>query len=119
MDDRGRILAEPRYDQAWDLREGHGKVQLGGLFGLVDSTGAETVKPACTGLGQVARGLVVATTAEGSGVIDLRGRVVLPMRFDAVTPAGEGLFRVERHGHMAYMRSSDGSFLWKEEGFGD
>jgi hypothetical protein len=49
--------------------------------------------------------------------LDLRGAEKLPLVFDKVQLISAAIARVERNERFAYIRLSDGRYLWKEEGF--
>lgn len=110
-------LAEARYDQAWEMHEGHARVKAGELFGVVDSTGKETVAPKYTKLMDERNGVFVATLAGGTGVIDPKGQVLVPLIYDAVEQVDGSVVKVTKGQRIAYVRLADGKPLWKEEGF--
>ena len=112
------MATELKYDQAWELHGGYGRVESAGLFGLVDSTGAEVITPRYTALGDVDQGVLIATSAHGTGVVNTQGGVLVPLEYDTVTLVGAGLAKVTLAERFAYLRSSDGRLLWKEDGFG-
>lgn len=113
-----KTVAEAQYDQAWEMHAGYGRVETGGLFGLVDSTGAEAIKPRFKALSDVDQGMLVATDQGGTGLIDPHGKVLLPLVFDSVSVAGHNLAKVTKGSRFAYVKLSDDEFLWKEDGFG-
>lgn len=112
------VLCDAKYDQAWELHGGYGRVQLDGLYGLVDSTGKETIKPQYKALSDVDRGMLVATGAAGTGLIDPQGNVLLPLIYRSVVPVGHGLAKVGLGNRFAYVELAHDALLWKEEGFG-
>lgn len=112
-------VAEAKYDQAWELHGGYGRVESGGLFGLVDSTGKEVIKPMYKALKDLDQGVLVATDEQGTGLVDPDGKVVLPLRYDTVVLAGGGLVKVTEKNRFAYVQLDNGRYLWKEEGFGE
>ncbi len=107
-----------KYDQAWELHGGYGRVELGGLFGLVDSTGTEAIAPRYTALSDLDQGILIATGDHGTGVVNVHGKVLVPLEYDTVALIGPGLVKVTRDDRLAYLRSANGDILWKEEGFG-
>lgn len=110
-------LAEARYDQAWELHEGYARVKVGELFGLVDSTGKETIAPKYTKLMDRKDGVLIATSATGTGVIDAKGQLLVPMIYDAVEPVDRTVVKVAKGQRFGYVHIADGRPLWKEEGF--
>lgn len=101
-------VVEAKYDQAWELHEGYGRVEAGALFGLIDSTGTEVIKPRYTALGD-----------QGTGVLAPSGKVLVPLEYDSVVPVDKGMVKVTSGARFGYVRTSDGNFLWKEDGFGE
>lgn len=112
-------VVEPKYDQAWELHNGYGRVTSGGLFGLVDSTGTEVIKPKFTALSDVASGLLIASDEHGTGVVDPAGKVLVPLIYDTVSPVERNVMKVTKGDRFAYVRTTEPGFLWKEEGFGE
>lgn len=110
-------VVDAKYDQAWAFHQGYARVQLGGLYGLVDSLGTEVIKPRFTALSDLAKGLWAASDEQGMGVVDHAGEVRIPLAFDQVTLVDKGLVKVTRGNKFAYLRLADGSVLWKERGF--
>ena len=113
----GAALSEFKYDQAWELRQGFGRVKVGELFGLVDSTAKEVVAPRFTGISDVQHNVLIATLNGKVGVVDLHGEERIPLLYDAVELMDARTAKVTRREELAYIRLSDGLFIWKEEGF--
>jgi hypothetical protein len=111
-------LAEAKYDQAWELHHGYGRVESAGLYGLVDSTGAEVIKPQFRALADVDHGMLAATGPDGTGLVDVHGKVLLPLVYDDVAWMGDNLVKVTRNDRFAYIHLDHGTVLWKEDGFG-
>ncbi len=112
------MATEFKYDQAWELHGGYGRVELGGLFGTVDSTGAQAIDPRYAALSDLDQGIHIATGDKGTGVVNATGNVLVPLEYDTVALAGAGLVKVTRDDRFAYVRLADGGILWKEDGFG-
>jgi hypothetical protein len=49
--------------------------------------------------------------------MDAKGAEKLALIYDKVALFTDGIVRMERNERFAYVRLSDGRFLWKEEGF--
>ncbi|MCC7502901.1 MAG: WG repeat-containing protein [Flavobacteriales bacterium] len=113
----GAALSEFKYDQAWELRQGFARVKIGELFGLVDSTAKELIAPRFTGLSDVQHNMLIATLYGKMGVIDLLGKERIPLLYEAAELMDARTVKVSRSGKLAYVRLSDGQFIWKEEGF--
>ncbi|MFT3885938.1 MAG: WG repeat-containing protein [Flavobacteriales bacterium] len=110
-------LVEARYDQAWEFHEGHARVKVGELFGVVDSTGKEAIVPKYLKLADKRDGVFIATLGTGTGVVDPKGHVLVPLVYDAVEPVDGIVVKVTRGQRIGYVRVADGRVLWKEEGF--
>ena len=106
-----------RYDQAWDFENGVARVNVGGVFLLVDSTGKELMKAGYQQLTPVGQGYFMATTAEGTGLISPSGVVVVPCTYASLTLLEMGVVKVERNQRFAYIRLPEVKTIWKEEGF--
>lgn len=113
-----QTLAEAKYDQAWEMHSGYGRVASNGLFGLVDSTGAETIKPRFKALSDVDGGALVATDDSGTGLVDVHGKVLVPLVFSSLVLEDHGLAKVTKGDRFGYVEVANDEFLWKEEGFG-
>lgn len=111
------MATEFKYDQAWELHGGYGRVEKGGLFGLVDSTGAEVLAPRYSALGDLEQGVLIATGEHGTGVVNIEGKILVPLEYDTIVLVSNGLVKATREDRFAYLRTADGSILWKEDGF--
>lgn len=110
-------VAEARYDGAWEMHECYARVKVNDLFGLIDSTGKEVIAPTYLGLDDVHAGLLVARDKSGTGVLEVNGKVRVPLLYDAVERVDEEVAKVTRGERFGYVRLADGQFIWKEEGF--
>nr|MBP8822500.1 WG repeat-containing protein [Flavobacteriales bacterium] len=68
-------------------------------------------------LGDVSNGKLIARDDSGTGLVDPSGKVLVPLLYDGVSPVDQGLVKVTRGNRFAYVRLSDGKYLWKEDGF--
>lgn len=107
-DRRGSLVIDNRYDQAFEMIDGHARVRMGDQFGLIDSTGKESVPPRYRALASAGHGLWLATGESGTGAIDGTGRLVLALQYDEVKLVRPELAQVERDGKLGYVRLSDG-----------
>jgi hypothetical protein len=116
VDMRGANVVEAKYDQVWDFVEGVARVQVGGLFGAVDSTGKEVITPTLSTLVDARAGHLVGGSGR-SGVFDKTGKPVLPMIHQEIVLITERIAKVTDGGRFAYRDLSDGRYLWKEVGY--
>ncbi len=117
VDRANRPVTKEAYDQAWPLVQGVGRVVAGEMWGLIDSTGREVIPPRFTELAEPRHGLLVGQEAGRHGAMDLRGSIRVPFLYDKVTPHAADLVLLELDGRLAYFRTTDRHFIWKEEGF--
>ncbi len=110
-------VAEAKYDGAWEMHGGYARVRSGDLFGLIDSTGKETIAPKYAKLSDVRDRLTIATENGKSGVIDVSGKVIVQIVFDTVEIISREAVKVTRGERIAYVRIANGQFIWKEDGF--
>lgn len=108
-----------KYDQAWEFHGGHARVEVGGLFGLVDSLGTEVIKPKFTNLSDITNGILIASDENGTGVVDRTGKVLIPLEYDSISPVDKGLMKAIKGNKFAYLRLADAGILWKEDGFSE
>ncbi len=126
---KGGTLTDKEYDGVWEMHEGYARVRIDGSFGLVDSLARPVLPVKFPELGDVRHGLLIAaerSAAGGSkwGVIDVTGKVRIPLVFDRVEFVDDAVVAVGRGSgerltdmRMAYMRVADGQYIWKEAGF--
>lgn len=115
VDGNGAAVHEGRYDQVWDFVDGVSRVQVGGLFGAVDTTGRELIPPTLTVLndarfGHLVGGMVLL------GVFDRSGKAVIPAEHEEVQLISAQVARVRNGERIAYRSLSDGHYIWREEG---
>lgn len=98
----GEIAIEPVYNRVWDFSEGLAAVVYeDGEVGFIDSTGTVRIPKQRVKSESVDyvfyNGICILEDAQTSldGAIDVNGRWVLPMEYDAVlSPQGKGLMKV-------------------------
>lgn len=125
--DRALVQVVPfKYDLAWEPRNGYARVNVKGLFALVDSTGKEVIAPLYSMMSDAdATGLLVVAMGGRAGVINAAGGVVVPLEYDEAQivepqgPASVKLIKLTRAGRFAWYRPDIARFIWKEAGFGE
>ena len=90
----GKVVVEPKYDQARDFSEGIGAVALGGRYGLVDRDGREIVAPKFDMIGYFHNGMADVELAKRYGYIDREGKIVIEPKFDLVGDFHRGYAKV-------------------------
>lgn len=88
MDKSGKLVGEPRFDDAEDFSEGLAAVQVGKLWGFINKAGDVVIAPAFESVGNFSNGLAAATrSGDGkSGYIDRTGQWVIAPRYQTVGP---------------------------------
>lgn len=81
-DSSGRVVVAPKYDFAWEFREGMSAVKIGGLYGYVNDQGVEVISPTYQFAWMFSDGLSVVREGEKFGFIDKQGKMVVPAIYD-------------------------------------
>jgi hypothetical protein len=93
----GEIVVPVRYDGI-DLgfADGLNNVVKDGKYGLVNEDGVELVPPKYQHIGTLAEDSLLRVSLDGEkfGMIDLQGRVVIPLEYGDVRSVGEGMVAV-------------------------
>lgn len=116
VDQHGTMLIDAKYDLVWDFNDGLARIQVGGLFGAVDSTGKEVIAPTLGTLADARFGIMVGG-GDHVGAFDRTGKAVIPAEHDEVLLINERIARVTNGEHFAYRDITDGHYIWKEQGF--
>lgn len=86
------------YSRVFDLQEGVAVVMNDSLFGLIDSTGREIVKPTYQFLDNFENGIAVFLENGNAGVLDKSGKVRIEARYDNVFRFDQNHYVVEQNG---------------------
>ena len=89
---KGEVVVGPIYDNI-EVGFSYGLCQVGKgkLTGLVDTTGKEIVAPVYDMIAQVEDSMMLVEKAGKFGLINLKGEVVIPVLYNALRSAGEGM----------------------------
>jgi len=107
IDEQGKELVSPKYDYVDNFYEiigadgGFAKVWLDDKVGLIDYDGTEWIKPKYDYLGDFHGGLAAVKLNGKWGFINLRDKVVIPLKYDEyddVENFSEGFARVRLNG---------------------
>jgi hypothetical protein len=82
MDLSGRVVVTPKYDLAWEFREGMSAVKVDSLYGFVNVQGVEAISPSFQLAWMFSDGLSVVKTGGKFGFIDKSGALVVPAIYD-------------------------------------
>ncbi len=91
-------LVTPKYDMAYEFRDGLAKVVKNGQSGFVDTTGREIIPLSFDYVSSFVEGMARFEQARKWGFVDKKGKVVIPATFDFAGSFSEGLAIVERKG---------------------
>jgi len=102
IDDRGAEVVPPQFKGAYYFREGVGAVNIGGDYAVIDKSG-KVLARGLQSVGFVADGRVPVTRGGKEGYLDLQGKVVVPLVYDAAMPFSSGLAAVRRDDKWGYV----------------
>jgi hypothetical protein len=113
LDNNGKTVIEPKFEQAWGFSEGLGRIKVGEKFGYIDSTGKVVIEPQFEWAREFSEG--VAFVGRGKflfdwkwGCIDKSGKMLIDYDFNDVDKFSEGLaaaanssmFKEDRWGYI-------------------
>lgn len=82
IDESGKVVVAPKYDFAWEFKEGMSPVKIGRLYGYVNEKGEEVISPKFMHAWMFSDGLSVVKTGDKFGYIDKTGKMVVPAIYD-------------------------------------
>ena len=82
IDIKGKIVVQPKYDFAWEFREGMSPVKLNGKYGYMNEKGIEVITPRYDHAWMFSDGLSVVKIGDKYGFIDQSGKLVVPAIYD-------------------------------------
>jgi hypothetical protein len=94
IDRSGKIIIEPKFEEAENFSEGLATVKIGEKFGYIDRTGKITIKPKFDGAENFSEGLATVAIDSKYGCIDKAGKLVIPARFDDIRVFQNGIAEV-------------------------
>lgn len=106
MDNKGKIIVEPKYDDIDDMYEGLAAVEIDGKWGYIDSKGKVVIEPTFDDAGPFNEG--VAPVSEGYnkwGLINKDGKYVASPEYSIVSYAMEGMAIVSKDGKYGYINT--------------
>ena len=94
IDNRGRILIDPKFDEADPFSEGMALIKLDWKFGFIDQTGRIVIPPQFISARSfhhgLARVMIYVNDALKTGYIDKTGRWIVPAQFTVGDDFSEG-----------------------------
>ena len=105
----GRVVIEPKYDHAWIFSDGIASVEEGGYIKFIDATGKVVIDKKMSYIpdmeGYVFHGgycVVDTDDGEQCGLMDMTGKIVLPLEYSSINPTNDfELWRVRKGKEMA------------------
>jgi hypothetical protein len=94
----------PVFSKAWNFQEGVARVKKGRKVGLIDRQGKWVMRPSYEHIGEFSTSGIAVTRHHGRyGLVNIRGKKVLPCRYTGVRPFSEGLACVSLNGRWGYV----------------
>ncbi|NML24103.1 WG repeat-containing protein [Pseudoflavitalea sp. G-6-1-2] len=89
---KGDVIVPPIY-KSIEIGFSYGVCQVGkdDKYGLVDTSGKEIVAPIYDYIGQVEDSMMLVKNSEKYGLINLKGEILIPIQYNALRSAGEGM----------------------------
>ncbi len=84
IDRTGKIVIEPKFEEAENFSEGLATVKIGEKFGYIDRTGKIAIGPKFDRAENFSEGLATVAIGGKDGCIDKAGKLVIPARFDDI-----------------------------------
>lgn len=107
IDNTGKVVIEPKFDEAREFVDGLAIVKMGGRYGYVDTTGQIAIDvpfDSVSTIHQFSEGLaLIHVGGIGYRYIDKKGQVVLAPKADQAWDFSEGLARINQFGKWGYM----------------
>ena len=95
IDASGKMIIEPRFEEATGFWEGLAVVKLDGRYGFIDPTGSVAIQPRFEAAEQFADGLASVKIGEKWGFVNRAGEMAISARFDSVGVFSEGLATIK------------------------
>lgn len=104
LNEKGELVVPARWEDARAFQNGHAFVMAGGLWGIIDRTGAVVVQPTWDQI-EYPREWTPIRKGRDWGVVDASGQLVVPLRYDKILASPMGpLLPVGDDGRILYLR---------------
>ena len=103
IDNTGREVIPPKYDNVWSFIEGFAAVKLNDKWGFIDKTGREVIPSKYDWVGDFIEGLARVQLNDKWGFVDKNGREVIPPKYDTVWNFSEGAARVQLNDKWGFV----------------
>lgn len=115
----GETVIDFKYDHAFPFKNGLAAVEIDDMIGYINKSG-ELVIPAIYDIhyytddgpvaGDFAGGVAIVANAKGYGVIDNKGTIIVPLKYDYIGAYYEDIARIELDGKWGFIDKT-GSFI--------
>jgi hypothetical protein len=103
IDQHGKLVIQPQFENAKDFSEARARVLLQGKWGFIDRTGTVVIQPRFYEAEDFSEGLAPVAIGGKWGYIDKQGGTVIPLRFDRAERFAGGRAAVEVSEKWAYI----------------
>ncbi|MEI3649069.1 MAG: WG repeat-containing protein [Dolichospermum lemmermannii FEM_B0920] len=110
IDQTGRVVIQPQFDNAGDFSEGMAVIQMGKKYGFFDRKGYLVIPPQFDDAWDFYEGLAIVTIDDKYGYIDKSGQLVISPQFEDAWEFYEGLAMVTIDKKRGYIGKS-GQFV--------
>ena len=114
IDGSGKIVIQPRFDNAWEFSEGLAPVSIGDNWGYIDQTGTVVIMPlffevmpfqeSLAVVGAYFKSGPINNRVGNYGYIDKTGKFVIPPQFSVAFDFSDGLAKIltedSKHGYV-------------------
>jgi len=91
IDHAGKIVIEPRYDDAESFYEGYAAVKENGKWGFIDKDGDMVIEPVFNEISHFSEGLCAVRLRRQWGFIDRTGKMIIAEQFQRLGDFSQGL----------------------------
>lgn len=94
VDNAGKNIIRPKYDEAAYFNDGLAKVKLNGKYGFINNTGIEVIPLKYDYAGSFANGVVEILLNGKYGFIDKNDKEIMPPKYDRIWAFSDGFAKV-------------------------
>lgn len=100
IDQAGKFVIEPKFEYAFQFKEGFARVQQNSKWGIINKTGKLLIKPQFDEVSDFSEGIAMFKQNEKWGCVDTQGKVIVQPQFSEARDFSQGLAAVcqsEKH----------------------
>jgi serine/threonine protein kinase len=110
IDQTGRVVIQPQFDNAWNFSEGMALIQMSKKYGFFDKKGYLVIPPQFDDAWDFSKSLAIVKINNKYGYIGKSGQLIISPQFDESWDFSEGLARVKIDNKYGYIGKS-GQFV--------